>query len=385
MNKQGILNAKIKFLIILAYTIILFLIVFLVFGKPKASQFDTYGEKSYDENVSLSMRIIEERKSLYETYSASNEKSKEKKLGLNEKSTYTLEVDAFKLNTSYITNMYVNVVVKTADNKYKYASSGSNSMTSGNFRTTFRLKNFSTKEVIEKEVGSGSKMKKFDETPKEVYIELKYKVSPNSSSKSEEKVLKYRFSTLDVSFKKFSKYQTRDILDANATENKDYINPSDDVLGIKIRKREAGLTSAISNVQYDEYKIQVVDIEKNVEKLMLNQDNVANGLVAIEQPTSNNPVVPEITNVKLEIWGKIESKDKKFSSYVKMYSLYGFVSRYREFAEISGTIDESFNLSEIYVVAEGSLYQGTTDSFKMAYQVNYHNLPIIPENEKLNA
>ncbi len=382
MNKQGSLNAKIKFLIILAYTIILFLIIFLIFGTTKASQFEDYGDKPYDENIALNMQITEERKSLYETYNASNERSKEKKLGLNEKSIYKFQLVAIKLNTKYISNIYVNVAAKTADNRYKYASySGSRSMSSGVFTTTFSFANFSTKEVIEKEVGSGSKMKTFDETPKEVYIEVKYKVGSGSSA--EEKVLKYSFNMLEVSNKKFNKYQTRDILDANATENKNYINPSDDVLGIRIRKTEVGTNSTISEIKKDAYKIQVIDIVKNIDKFTINQDNVTeNSYVAIEQSNANkNPVRPEINNMKLEIWGKVESKDKKFSNYVKMYSLYGFMSKYRELTEYAAAIDESFNLSEIYVVAEGSIYNGTTDSFKIAYQVNFHNLPVIPENE----
>lgn len=374
MNNKGVLNAKLKILIIVAYTIILFLLVFLTFGTTKANRFDDYKDVPYDEHLGVIVRLTEERKSLLETYNASNEKSKEAKKGLNEKSTYNVQISLFKFQVETLKDITVNIVALTKDNQYKYASySGTRSMTGGVYKSDFSFSSFSTKEVTEKEFGIGKKKYVFDETPKEIYVNIKYKVGTNS----EEHVLKYGFKTLDINEKKLSNYDTRDVLSANANANKNYINPSSDVLGIRIFQKQTGLKSTISNINKDKFEVFVSDIESNIDKFMLNQDDVAaQNLKALELPTSNkDPLTPELSNVALEVWGKVESEDKKFSSYIKLYTLYGFFSKHRELNTYTLEIDESLNLSEIFVTAQGKITNGTTNSFEIKYKVNVNDLP----------
>lgn len=378
MNNKGVLNAKLKILIILAYTIILFSLIFLIFGKPKANRFGDYKDIPYDDHLGVVVRITEERKSLLETYNASDEKSKEAKKGLNEKATYSVQVSLFKLKVENIKDIYVNVVALTEDNQYKYASySGSRSMTSGVFKSDFSFSSFSTKEVAEKKLGIGTKKCVFDETPTEVYVNIKYKIGTDK----EEQVLKYGFKTLTINEKKLSKYETRDVLSENANKNKNYINPANDVLGIRIFQRQTGLKSSISNINKDKFEVFVSDIDENVDNFILDQGKVAEqNLTAIEQPTSNkDPLKPEISNIAIEVLGKIDSEDKEFGGYIKLYTLYGFFSKYRELNEYTLEIDESLNLSDIFVVAKGTIANGTVDSFEMKYQVNVNDLPKINE------
>lgn len=374
MDKNNTLNAKIKIFIIIAYTAILFFIVFLIFGSTKADQFAEYSELPYDEHMAVNVRIMENRSSLIQTYDSSNEESEEKKLGLNEEASYSLQLFLIKLKVEYIRNITINVAAKTADNHYKYATySNTRTMGGGVFHLTTSFSNFSTKEVIEKEIGIGSKMYVFDETPKEIYVNIEYTIGSGTDAQTYQ--LKYRVATIDINEKKLSKYQTREFLSSNANSYKNYINPADDVLAIKLSKEEANLVSSIDEVYKDILDIQIVDNVENINKFLMNQDEVEEkGIKAIEQATQNkDPLCPEISNVALEIWGKIESKDKKFSKYVKIYSLYGFFSRYRELPVSTLEIDESFNLSEIYITASGTIYNGTVDTFEIKYQVNYHD------------
>lgn len=384
MNRNNILNAKIKILIIIAYTVVLFLIVFLIFGKTKADRFANYSELPYDEHMAVNVRVMENRSSLIQTYNSSNEKSNEKKLGLNEKSSYSLQLFLVKLKVESIRNISINVAAKTADNHYKYSTySGTRSMSSGVFNLSASFSNFSTKEVIEKEMGIGSKMYVFDETPKEIYVNIEYTIGTGNDAKNYE--LKYRFTTLEIKEKNLSKYQTREFLSSSANNYKNFINPAEDVLAIKLSKEETGLKSSINEVYKDVLEIQVLDNIGNINKLLMNQDEVeTKGLKAIEQATQNkDPLYPEISNIALEIWGKIESQDKKFSKYIKIYSLYGFFSKYRELPVSTLEIDESLNLSEIYVTANGTVYNGSVDSFEIKYQVNFHDaeMPLIEKSE----
>lgn len=381
MNNKGVLNSKLKILIILAYTIIIFLVVFLIFGRAKDNRFKEYKDIPYDEHIGVSVRITEERKSLLETYNSSDEKSKEAKKGLNEKSTYSLQVSLFKFQVETVKEIAVNVVALTKDNQYKYASySGTRSMSAGVYKSDFSFSSFSTKEVTEKKLGMGTKKYVFDETPKEVYVNIKYKVGTNS----EEHILKYGFKTMDISEKKLSKYETRDVLSPNANANKNYINPSSDVLGVRIFQQQTGLKSTISDINKDKIEIFVVDIEENINKLMLGQSKVTEeNLKAIELPSSNkDPLLPELTNIGLEIWGKIESNDKKFSSYVKLYTIYGFFSKYRELNTYTLELDESLNLSDVFVNAKGTITHGTADSFEIQYKVNLNDLPKFEEKSE---
>lgn len=374
MNNKGVLNAKLKILIILAYTIILFLVVFLIFGRTKNNQFEEYKNVPYDEHMGVSVRLTEERKSLLETYNASDEKSKEAKKGLNEKATYSIQLTLFKFQVETIKEIAVNIVALTKDNQYKYASySGTRSMSGGVYKSEFSFTSFSSKEVVEKKLGIGTKNYVFDETPKEVYVNVKYKIGTDSK----EYVLKYGFKTMDIAEKKLSKYETRDVLSANANDMKNYINPSNDVLGIRIFQQQTGLKSTISNINKDKIEIFLIDIEKNIDNFMLSQSKVSEeNLKAIELPSSNkDPLRPEITNMGLEIWGKIESSDKKFSSYIRLYTVYGFFSKYRELNIYTLEIDESLNLSDIFVTAKGTITNGTVDSFEMNYKVNLNDLP----------
>lgn len=374
MDKNNTLNAKIKIFIIIVYTAVLFLSVFLIFGTTKADQFSEYSELPYDEHMAVNVRLMENRSSLIQTYDSSNEESEEKKLGLNEEASYSLQLFLIKLKVEYIRSITINVAAKTVDNHYKYATyTGSRTMSSGVFSLSATFSNFSTKEVIEKEIGSGSKKYVFDETPKEIYVNIEYTIGSGTDAQTYQ--LKYRFATIDINEKKLSKYQTREFLSSNANSYKNYINPADDVLAIKLVKEETNLVSSINEVYKDILEIQVVDNVENINKFLMNQDEVEEkGIKAIEQATQNkDPLYPEISNVALEIWGKIESKDKKFSKYVKIYSLYGFFSKYRELPVSTLEIDESFNLSEIYVTASGTVYNGTVDTFEIKYQVNYHD------------
>lgn len=387
MNGKGILNTKLKIIIIIAYTFILFLLVFLIFGNKKVNQFSEYKEQYYDNHLALSVRVTEKRNSLYETYDKSNTESSEKKLGINEKSKFDIRIYFTKLKVEVIKNIKVNVIARTKDKTYKYSEYGSTpSISSGVFTQTVTLSDFSTKEVVTKSIGNSSKKYIYDETPEKIYVQISYKVD----NKSEENILKCVFSTIGTSEKSLNKYKTRDILTSSDTQidedtiGKDFINPAEDLIAIKLQKKEDNRESSINEIYKDKYQVEIRDYIDNIKKYQLSDEKIkSENLIQLEQPTLK-VVFPEIINIKVEIWGKIESQDKKFSNYVNLYSLYGFISRYREIDAPELEIDESFNLSEIYITIEGKLYHGTIDKYSSKYKVSYKELPEIDSKTDSN-
>ena len=107
-----------------------------------------------------------------------------------------------------------------------------------------------------------------------------------------------------------------------------------------------------------------------------------NKLVSIELPKGANDddawnVEPEINDIKFEVYAKITNDDDQFSSYVKMYSIYGFFSKNRAVSIATYNIDEVFNVDTLYIIAEGSIYNGTSQTFKTLYSVKVNDLPNI--------
>ena len=84
--------------------------------------------------------------------------------------------------------------------------------------------------------------------------------------------------------------------------------------------------------------------------------------------------MPEIKELKFEIYAKVNSTDKDFSEYVKVYSVYGFLSKYRDLSIAISKLDESFDVENIYIVVEGKLHNATQDTFSAVYSCKYSDL-----------
>ena len=78
-------------------------------------------------------------------------------------------------------NITVNLAVKTKDNGYQYATQKASKDNNGIFvRYIGSFNDLLTKEVLSENEGT-SKKKMFDESPKEIYVEVKYTVQKSSS------------------------------------------------------------------------------------------------------------------------------------------------------------------------------------------------------------
>ena len=58
---MGKLNTKIKFLIIAVYTLLLFLLVFVLFSPKAIDLYESYGRTPYDDHIGIMIKVTENR------------------------------------------------------------------------------------------------------------------------------------------------------------------------------------------------------------------------------------------------------------------------------------------------------------------------------------
>lgn len=374
--KNQRLTAKVKIIIIVAYTVVVFGAILLLLGNPKDKRFDNYGNKAYDENIAINLRETENRSSKYKTGTS-------EKKGEHAKSSFDFRITLIKLKSNTkIENIRLYLAAKTANGSYRYDeySSSTKSMSSGVYTSITTLSSFATKS-FEKIAEDGESIDYlFNETPEELFVKITYSLS----GEKEVRTLAYRTTVLYKNPEEdFEKAELRNVLEANDVSNPKYIDVKDDPVRVRLTKTKAEEVTKLGNVEEDQIRVQVETSSINLNKLKNSDDYLKeNLLTAIELPklpTDKDAwdVAPEISDIKLEIWVKINSDDDSFSDYVKIYSIYGFVSKYRSLTVTTCKIDESLDLSEIYIAFECDIYNGTKSFCEGLYKVGYNSLPDI--------
>lgn len=363
------LNAKLKVLIIVLYTLILFGVVLLTLGKSNFERFSDYSTTPYDDNIAITVREMENRKSKFYT-------GDKKELGEHEKATFDLQVTLVKLQTKkVINNIKLYVAAKTVDNGYRYKeySSSTKTMSEYTYTSVTSFSTFATKEYASITKDGETQNYLFDEEPTEFFVKVTYNIGDDE----EVKTLTYKTAVADVKEKEFKNAELRNVLSNTATSNPSYVDPKNDPVRIKFSKELAEEPSKLGSVKEDSLKIQFNILKENLNLLKLDEEKLkANKLVGIEIPKDANAsdawdVLPEIKEVKFEVYAKIKSTDKDFSEYVKIYSIYGFLSKYRDLSIATAKFDESFEVEDIYVVVEGKLHNAKEDTFSSLYVCKY--------------
>ena len=235
---------------------------------------------------------------------------------------------------------------------------------------------FATKEIKELTKNGKKEEYLFDETPIEYYIRISYTLN----DEKEERVLAYKTKALSFNQEKtFKNVEIRNIDNNNAN----YIESKDDPIKLKVTKTLISEESSLKEIKEDRLRVEFKVNSENLNKYKYDSDYLEkNNLISIELPKGPNDddawnVEPEINDIKFEIYGKIKNNDNKFSSYVKIYSIYGFFSKNRALSIATYKIDEVFNIDTLYIIAEGCIYNGTSQTFKTLYSVRVNDLPNI--------
>ena len=328
------------------------------------TKFNDYSSIPYDTNIGISIREIEHR---YSKFATGNKNT----LGEHEKSTFDLQITLVKLQTkTEINNIKLYVVAKTKDNGYCYKEYDENikSMSQYTYTSVTDIENFAKKESI-------SVNQIFNEEPIEIFVKITYNIGNGNINHT----LTYKTPIFEVNEEKLFKAEFRDIISNNSTRNPSYVEPKDDPVRVKLTKKDANESSSLGSIKEDILEIKFCVLKENLNKYKHKDEYLKNNkLTSIELPKLEDEytwdVYPEIKEIKFEIYAKIKSTDKDFSEYVKIYSIYGFLSKYRDLSIATSKLDESFDVEDIYIVVEGKLHNATKDTFNALYYCKYSEL-----------
>lgn len=372
--KNQRLSAKIKFLVITLFTVLMFGTVLLVLGVTKNERFVEYGSKAYDDEIAVNIRETEKRESKYQTGS-------KEALGEHGKSTYSFRITLIKLkSTTQIKDIRLYFSIKTEAGSYRYDeySSSTKNMTNQTYTSITTFNNLSSKYFNHIDEDGEHVDYLIDETPIEYFIKITYRLN----NESKERVLTYKTESLkfDKTEKNFNKLETREVIKINADVNPQYIDPKDDPVRVRLNKTYATEETALDDVKEDSMKIEFNVSSINLNKLKYDEEKLKEkALKAIELPkveSADNAwdVNPEISDIKFEVWIKTNSDDSELSNYVKAYAIYGYMSSYRALSITSFTIDQKLSITEVYVFVEGKIYNGTKNNFDASYKVAFDKL-----------
>lgn len=365
MKNLSKLNPKTKILTLITWTVVLLLLTFLVNGLvvklTKVDTFADYGTKPYDDTLSLSVGMKEDRKSSLYTSNQNNDM---------ETSKYTFYVYITKPNqvgyTLKVKYMSCHLTVKTENAEYVYKNNdkGDISYTSPSYalRTTqtyFTFSNILTKKIKNKTASVTSS----DETPQEIYIKLYYYLettdNKTSNIEKEEKIIEYKTKISNV--EKLD-YKTSDVRKADLTDTSKRGNietKSNEYFDLNIIYDEGLQTSTDRNYFEDKFTIN----------LNLNTTNLGD---------------KAIKNMKIDLVGKLKNdpsdENEQFSNQVYLASYHGALPKIAEFRKIDATVDTRYQLEEIYVFATITLTNGKKET--SAFKINVEDLaPIVSEPE----
>ncbi len=360
------LNAKLKVLIIMFYTIVLFGIILLLFGTRTVERYEDYGTTPYDEYIGITIREMETRKSIYDNSSTTSDHS-------HVSSTYATQIVLTKLKTNaVISNIEIYLAAKTEKGYYCYGdyATSKKSMSTTSYSSITSFSTFATKAYDHIDKNGTTVDYLFNETPVEYMVKINYTVN------EENKTLTYKVN-VENNLKELENYETRNVIDSTDAINANCIDPVNDPIKIKVLKEEATDKTTSKNVYSDILKISPQVSTTNLYNHKYDDDYLNENLLkGLERDDTENPldIYPELSEVKLSIYAKVENDDKNFSEYVKVYSIYGFMSRYVSLSQGRVKLDESLNMSDIYVKIEGSIYNGKVDNFSTTYKTSYDKI-----------
>lgn len=357
------LNPKLKVLIIIGYTVLLFGIILLIFGTRKVERFEDYGSTPYDEYIGITIRDMETRKSIYDNGVSDDGHG-------HVSSVHAAQVVLTKLKVgAVVENIEIYLAAKTVKGYYCYGdyATSKKSMSATSYSSITSFSTFASKNYSHIDKNGTEVEYLFDETPVEYMVKINYTVS------GEAKTLTYK---VDVSnnLKNIEDVEERNLIDSSDAVAANCVDPKDDPIRIKLLKEAATDTTSKKEVFSDILKVSPQVSTNNLYAHKYSDDYLNEKLLkGIERDDTENPldIYPELSEVKLAVYAKVESSDENFSEYVKVYSVYGFFSRYVSLSQGRVKLDESLNMSDIFITIEGSIYNGKVNNFSTSYKTSY--------------
>ena len=328
MQKLSNLSNKIKVLILVLYTALVLGISFFVVNRSTETKIlEGYSKKTYDDYVNVTFRVYEERKTALDNDA--------------EHDSTTYNIRAFVEKKEKAKNMeirdiryYVTGVNRkgkiifdepSASRTYKISKTGSFSNTG----STSIVENKIFKQSITIDE-STKKETRIDNEPIKLYIKVTYLITIEAEDVRNE--IKSEVQISDIQKEEFSKYELTKIV-SNKIKN------DSEAIDIECEVDRATEKSTKGSAKKDNF-----DFETYLNTAYL------------EDRT--------IDRFAVEIFGKLNKedgeKDKLFSDYVRLYTVYGSTLTRVGTTLSYVKIDESYNVKELYVKTTVYFTDGTS-------------------------
>lgn len=348
MKKILNLNAKTKFLILVGLVVILLAITMIinliVVNSNSKSPYEKYGSKSYDDILTVSVSMYENRdSSLVEANQTNNfETSKYNFVVLITKPDKT----GYKTAIKY---MRCHLIIETKNGKFIYkddkkgnisSSSTSKAMTESSRSTYYTFTNTLTKTIK----NASSSVESKDETPKNIYLKLYYTAeirnTQSNTTNYQEKTIEYQTSV--ASNKKLSNPKsTREAELTDSTTKGNIKNTGKEVFDLNILVEKGATLSTERKYYEDKFAI----------KVLTNRTNLGS---------------KKIKNAKIELIGKLKNDpndfDDQFVNSVYLACFYGNIPTVTDLRQIDNAIDTIYELSEINVYVKITFTDGSTQN-----------------------
>ncbi len=343
-------------LILLAITIIINLIVV---NTSKTTGFEKYGKTSFDDIVTLSVSMYENRDS---------SKTKDNQSNDFETSKYNFGVFVTKPDlTGYKTKikyMRCHLTVETINNKLVYEDSEKGSISTSSTTTAIsessKYTSFSFSNVLKKTSQNAStSVENVDETPKKVYVRLYYiaevRNTQSNESTKKERTIDYQASiTSNTNLKKAN--TIREVVLEENLSSGNIKNTGKEVFDLNVSYTKAP-TISTDRVQYN---------DKFVFQLKANKANLGTS---------------KVKNMSFEMFGLLKNDeqdfDEKFANAVYLGCFYGALPTASDLSKITNEIDSIYELNEIRVYVNISL--NNNKSYKTSFTITTDRLGFFPE------
>lgn len=329
------ISNKIKVLVLVLYSALALVIALLIInGATKQDLFKEYGTKAYDDLMKVCFKFKETRQSSYQTKKD------------YESSTYEIYVSTEKQQYAKDQKIAISKICfylsgETTNGKLVFDEGLRNGSISENSSTFSSNYNLATSSSFSKTVKMENDEEKVQNTePIKLYFKMTYVAKINNVEEKRE--INYWTDLSKIEKIDFSEFEEREVTNGK-------IENIGEPFDLKIQKQLATeSTTSSANVQKDAIKTTLT----------------------LNNPNLNSKTVESSA---IEIYGKVQNdvKDKNnyFADYVRLYAFYGNIFSMTGSGSET-TLDEAYQLSDLYVVAKVLFTDGTTYTTQYKLDLN---------------
>ena len=355
INAISKLNEKLKIIILIFYTALAVLVAFLLVScQDKIDYFKEYGTNPSNDEISVTLKIKENRESTYKTKT--------------DYETSTFFINAYaqkgaKYKKAKYSNIRYSLVGENKNGKISfdetsstYQMSYSNTTGVSTSSTISSASVFKRKITVENEVVTDT-----DNLAVILGLKVLYTIEYNETITNEDGSVEYKY---------------------NQTSNKE-VTTINSEFNYKIELTQLeDVETKFSTFDSRKLNGSIVENEKDPIDLKIEADftdsETKEGSVKSDKltftPTLNNPNIAgkEIENYRIEAFGKVlnDKKDTEnmFADYIRVYTVFGKDLSASSVKLAGVEIDEKYDVSEIYVIGYVKCVDGTEYNFN--YKVN---------------